>query len=226
VEMAVAAPVPVARLGLDLLKGKVIGTDDERDALARLADARSAGVAGEIATWALGILGASDTYAVDRVVRFFDALLQPTRQAAWAWLTGEAKPPAYDDPALWSRLIETPYDDLRLRLIDALKHRAMLPGVAADKLGPAVWAPVLLGIHRGGRAKLSALRQTADAIARDPANAGPLLPVLAVAIRSVRLPEARHGLAALVQAVDAHPALVDDVRRHFPELELGEVACR
>jgi hypothetical protein len=83
---------------------------------------------------------------------------------------------------------------------------------------------VLLNVHRGGRAKLTALRQTADAIARDPKNAEPLLPVLAVAVRSVRLPEARHGLAALVRAVDAHPPLADGVRRHFPELDLGEPA--
>jgi hypothetical protein len=90
----------------------------------------------------------------------------------------------------------------------------------------ALWSSVLLGIHRGGRAKLTALKQVSAAVARDPQNAGPLLPVLAVAVRSVRMPEARHGLAAVVQAVDAHPAIADAVKQHFPELELGEQACR
>jgi hypothetical protein len=49
--------------------------------------------------------------------------------------------------------------------------------------------------------------------------------VLAVGVRSVRLPESRHALAAVVRAVDAHPPLADAVKRHFPELELGEVVC-
>jgi hypothetical protein len=65
-----------------------------------------------------------------------------------------------------------------------------------------------------------------EAVAREPQNAAPLLPVLAVAVRSVRFPEARHGLAAVVRAVDAHPELADAVKRHFPELELGEQVCR
>jgi hypothetical protein len=225
VELASAAPVPVARLGFELLKQKPMKMPEDREQLARVADARAAGMAPEITAWALGALGADDAYSVDNVVRFFDALLEPTRQAAWTWLNA-GKNRAYDDPAFWSRLIETPYDDLRQHLVDALKQRATLPGVSTEALGPGLWAPVLLGIHRGGRAKLTALKQVSAAVARDPQNAGPLLPVLAVAVRSVRMPEARHGLAAVVQAVDAHPAIADAVKQHFPELELGEQACR
>jgi hypothetical protein len=79
---------------------------------------------------------------------------------------------------------------------------------------------VLLGIHRGGRSKLTALRHISDAVARDPHNAAALLPVLAVAIRSVRLPEARTGLAAVLGAVERAPALAGDVARFLPELQL------
>jgi hypothetical protein len=228
VELASAAPVPVARLGLELLRQKPVRTAEDREQLARVADARSAGLSAEIASWALGVLGADDVYLVDNVVRFFDALLEPTRHAAWTWLdsSGNSKPRAHEDPALWSRLIETPYDDLRMHLVDSLKRRATLPGVSSDKLGPALWAPVLLGIQGGGRAKLSALLQVSRAVARDPQNASSLLPVLAVAVRSVRFPEARHGLAAVVRALDVHPQLADAVKRHFPELELGEQVCR
>jgi hypothetical protein len=44
-----------------------------------------------------------------------------------------------------------------------------------------------------------------------------------VAIRSVRGPEARHGLAAIVAAVDARPDLEPLLKKHLPELSLTEV---
>ena len=77
-----------------------------------------------------------------------------------------------------------------------------------------------------------ALKFLPEAVARDPHNAEPLLPVLAVAIRSVRLPEARYGLAAVVGAVEANPDLAGALRKHLPELDLGApgdlgaVACK
>jgi hypothetical protein len=48
-----------------------------------------------------------------------------------------------------------------------------------------------------------------------------LLPVLAVALRSVRQPEARGGLAAVVTVVEARPELTDMVKRFLPELDLS-----
>src|SRR5205814_9747041 len=101
------------------------------------------------------------------------------------------------DPALWSRLIESPYDDVRAALVHRLKLRQSLPGVQTDSLA-FLWQTVLLNIHRGGRAKLIALNQISRQITAAPASAELLLPVVAVSIRSVRAPEARHGLAALV----------------------------
>ena len=70
-----------------------------------------------------------------------------------------------------------------------------------------VWTTVLLGVHRGGRAKLTALRQISQAIADEPDRAERLMPVLTVAIRSVRPPEARAGLSAILSAVAARPEL-------------------
>jgi len=54
---------------------------------------------------------------------------------------------------------------------------------------------------------------------REPETAHVLLPVLVVAIRSVREPEARHGLAAVVSAVEHQPSLIDTVKRLLPELQ-------
>jgi AmiR/NasT family two-component response regulator len=83
---------------------------------------------------------------------------------------------------------------------------------------------VLLGVHRGGWQKAKAVQQVAHAIVANPAQVETLLPVLAVAVRSVRGPEARAGLAAVVSLIEAQPQLADAVRRHLPEMKLEEVA--
>jgi hypothetical protein len=81
-------------------------------------------------------------------------------------------------------------------------------------------------VHRGGRAKRGALNQIADRIARRPAEAEALLPLLAIALRSVRAPEQRTALAAVARAAIREPALRGAVARALPELKLsGEVAA-
>jgi hypothetical protein len=244
VDLANAVPVPVARLGLRFLQTRRIDSADDRATVSRLSNARSAGVAGEITTWALSILGAAEHYDVDTVSRFFDSLLEPAREAAWNWLVGAtpASPGArggeegdagvaaagvsagYHDPTLWSRLIETPYDDLRFHVVKELERRATLPGTSVEQV-TIVWTTVLLNIHRGGRAKLAALKQISRAIVDDPARAEPLLPVLAVAIRSVRMPEVRTGLSAVVTAVEIHPPLASAVTKYLPEMQLAQEAA-
>jgi hypothetical protein len=168
-------------------------------------------------------LGSKDGYDADLVAPFFDSLTKEVREGAWAGLKEGA--PAYDDPVLWSRLLETPYEDVRLRLVEILEARAALPGASPTQLA-GTWAAVLLGIHRGGRQKLKAMRQISEAIAGDPAGSEPLIPVIAVAIRSVRPAEARPGLAALVSAIERHPPLAESAKRFIPELELSpQGAC-
>lgn len=213
---------PVAKLGLSLLKSRPIETAPHRQALVNLADARSAAVGYEIATWALSHLGRADVYDVHQVTRFFDSLLPQVRSAARDWLLAEtagAPSPGWNDATLWSRLLESPFEDVRLFLVDTLQSRRSLPGTGTSQL-TSLWVGVLLNIHRGGRQKLAALRQISDAIRRRPADAETLLPVLAVAIRSVRLPEVRSGLSAVVTALAERPELADRVRRELPELDL------
>ena len=303
VTMANAPAAPVARLGLHFLRRLTIATPPQRQAVSNVADLQSVPAAAEIVAWALGVIGTPEHYDVEQVTRFFDSLLAEVRDAAWAWLTthggatveagndrsgaAAATPsPGWDDPTLWTRLLETPHEDLRLRLVDLLERRATAsdprtstnsasraptrepkgsaPGSdrtgdatsqppspapkganpgrspwapsrkrsggsgalaprALHRLGPAalapMWTAVLLGIHRGGRRKLAALRQISDAIRSDPASADVLMPVLAAAIRSVRSPEARAGLAAIVSAVAARPELEAVVARELPELQ-------
>lgn len=226
-DLATAKPVPVARLGFRFLQARAIPRT-EQAALGQLADARCEAVAAELTGWALARVGAEERYEVEGVSRFFDSVVAPTRDAAWAWLTArtpDGKPTAgkaYGDPELWSRLAETPFEDLRLRIVDHLALRLESPDLGADQLAP-VWCAVLLGVHRGGRQKLKAVRELAEAIARQPEKAASLLPVLAVAVRSVRGPEMRAGLAAVMGLLARRPELGAEVRARLPELAFGEV---
>ena len=217
-DLCCAAPTPVVRLGFEFLKQRSITSPADQKKLVRLADATCAAMAGEMTAFALAVLGAHETYDRDAVTVFFDSLLPQMRAAAWAWLTTESV--GYADPALWCRLIETPFDDVRMRLIDCLQRRAELPGTSADALAP-LWCSVLAGVHRGGRQKPKAVRQIARAVEADGGLAASLLPVLSVAVRSIRGPEWRAGLAAIVSLVEARPELTDTVAEMLPELKLS-----
>jgi len=223
VEMACARPVPVVRLAMRFLQSRAPQSDDDRAAVAYLSRARCEGEGAAIAKWALAILGTQENYQADQIVRFFDSRLVSMRQASWDWLTAES--PGWNDSSLWSKLIESPYDDVRLKLVAALQYRAeAAPLVSADAQA-ALWCSVLLGIHRGGRTKLIALNQISRELGSHPDQAERLLPVLAVAIRSVRAPEARSGLSAIVSAVEARPEIEIVVTKFLPELKLAPRAA-
>jgi hypothetical protein len=227
VELASATATPVARLGFGFLKARNINTPSDRGLVSRLGNAKCPAVGRELSGWALGILGKGG-YSLDAVQSFFDSLLFEIRDGAWTWLISPGCP-AYNDPVLWSRLTETPFDDVRLKLVDHLERRASADGngssqaqdvaFQSDALTP-VWCSVLLGVHRGGRQKLKAVRQLGAALNANPGRTEQLLPVLAVAVRSVRRPEARAGLAAVVSVLESRPELGDLVKRHLPELSL------
>jgi hypothetical protein len=210
IELATARPIPVARLGLRMLQGRPL----DNAALAQLADARCEAAGKEIAAWALGLM----RYDTDTAARFFDSLNGQVRAGVWEWLRPAS--PGYNDSALFARLLETPHEDLRLGLVRMLQQRSGFPGADAAALAP-LWCAVLLGIHRGGREKIKALGQISRAIRTSPQHAAELIPVAAIAIRSVRPAEARQGLAAIVGAVTARPELGPIVGRFLPELDLS-----
>jgi hypothetical protein len=220
VSLACARATPVARLGLSWLTGRGINTDADRAAIVRLAHARCEAIGSEAAAFALAIVGSPHAYRAEDVVAFFDSLNTEVRRGAWEWLTPTSR--GCNDPALWSRLLETPYDDVRIRLIEQLDRRSRGEGSAVLSRQDLtnVWTTVLLGVHRGGRAKLKALRQISEAMAEHPDSAERLVPVLSVAIRSVRPAEVRAGLAAILTAVAEQPSLEAILERALPELRL------
>jgi hypothetical protein len=222
VALACARATPVARMGLSWLKSRSLAGLQDRARLGRLAGARCEAVGALVAEYALSILGSPQAYRMEDVSPFFDSLNVQVRRGAWDWLTPSS--PGYEDAALWSRLLETPYDEVRLRLVEELDKRTRRtagPTALARHDLAMVWTTVLLGVHRGGRAKLRALKQISEAIAAEPDRAERLVPVLAVAIRSVRPPEARAGLSAILSAVAARPELEATLARWIPELRLS-----
>jgi len=225
IELACNKATAVSRLGLGYLKSKAIQTPEDRAAIAALANSRCDATGREVTEWALRLIGPRDVYDRELVCRFFDSLNESVRDAAWDWLLKDSA--GYHDPGLFARLIETPFDRLRLSLIDLMHKRSIgaleTPGLRAtglEALAP-VWCSVLLSVHRGGRQKGKAVRQIGEAIREKPQAAELLLPILAVAIRSVRPSEARAGLSAVVGAVECHPELAAAVEKHLPELKLS-----
>jgi hypothetical protein len=216
VRLACAAPVPIARMGLDWLKSRPIASDEERQLLAPCAQARCLATAGELTRWVLSQVATRQCYLRELASALLDSLNSASRSAAWEWICDPGSP-GHEDAVLWSRLTETPHDDIRLPLIDLLHRRSGMPGLAEGALVP-VWSAVLSGVHRGGRQKLKAVVQLKDAIRRRPERAAELIPVLAVAARSVREPERASGLSALLELATQSGQLEAAVRQAFPEL--------
>jgi hypothetical protein len=218
--LATAEPVPVAALGLRMLQERHQQRRLTPTEVVQLSRAQCAATAEEMTTWALRQLNSDENYSVDSVVEFFDGLLEPMRAAAMTWLE-DSSSHGHDDAVLWSRLIETPFDDVRLRLVDCLQHRTTLHDVDVNSLNH-LWCSVLLGVHRGGRAKLKAMQQIQAAILRDSRHATKLLPVLSVAARSLRAPERRGAIAAMASLRNGNPELEAAIRSHLPEFQWAD----
>src|SRR5262249_40364106 len=125
---------------------------------------------------------------------------------------------ASTDTELWAALAESPYDDVRAFLV---KHLPAWQASFSPETLRHVWASTLFAIHRGGRTKRVALGQLSVRLAAKPELADGLLPLLAIALRSVRPAERRNALAAVTRAAVRAPALRDAISRKLPELEIA-----
>jgi hypothetical protein len=227
VRLACSRPLPVARVGLVLLQGKQPGSEADCRTLLGLVEAPAEPVRPDLVRWARGVLGASPLFQSAWVLEYLDSRHADVRAEGWTWLKQE--PGARDDFDIWKRLLESPYEDLRLKLVAELERRvadgtALISQSLLDQeLIRFLWASVLLNIHRGGRAKPLVVQQIVRRVERRPEEAAQLLPILSAALRSVRGPEWRAGLAGVVQLAERRPDLQPAIRSSFPELQL-EVA--
>jgi hypothetical protein len=225
VQLACSRPLPIARLGLTWLKTKQPTSAAECRKLLALAEAEAEPVRGEAIRWLRDVLSAAVEFQAVWILELLDSRHEDVRREAWTWFLGE--PRGRNDVSLWQRLLESPYDDIRLPLVVLLETGARQREIAAidrsqldAELIRFLWAAVLLNIHRGSRTKPHVVAQIVKRLERQPAEAPQLLPILSVALRSIRGPEFRAGLLGVVQLVERAPALRAEVRGVFPELEV------
>ncbi|WP_435020302.1 hypothetical protein TA3x_001753 [Tundrisphaera sp. TA3] len=219
-ELASRRPAPLARLGLDWLRARPLGEPAADALLTRLLEAECPSARVEILAWLRESLARLPEHRADRALRFLDSRHADARAEGWRWFL--ADPTLHQDVGIWRKLAETPHDDVRIALLADLEKRAgggdpSRLGLDPGSLRP-MWASVLLNVHRGNRAKPVAVRQIVQALRRNPDAAPDLLPLLGVALRSVRGPERRAGLAAVVQLVEKKPGVEPLARSSFPEL--------
>lgn len=213
VELARSNAAPVAALGLKWLRARPIRSFDDITLLLRLADAPSDTVRGEAIDWLIASLKDSSLTSPLHVRELIDAPFSDVRQKAIVWMLNDRR--FKNELTLWAAMTETPYDDVRATLVRHLEEAKS--SIDRTKL-EHVWATVLLAVHRGSRAKAVATRQIAERIIARPEDADGLLPLLGVALRSLRVPERRNAIAAIGRAAFFASGLREKISRHLPGL--------
>jgi len=218
VELTLARPASIARLGLGWLRTRHEQHPLSTTQLRRLATAECRWEAEVIADWAIAQLAQPERYSAEHLAEFFDSKQDPVRHAACRWLGSASveadRPTPQHDPHLWLKLVETPYDAVRFSLLDLLGRFLDASPDEMDKtLSPdqylRVLSAVVLCVNRGSRSKPKAIQQLASLAIRDPSQADVVVPVLAVAARSIREPEKAAGLSGLATIIDRHPQLAE-----------------
>jgi hypothetical protein len=212
--------VPLARLGFTFLQGKKPRTSEEVVAVFGLRNAEAEPLRVDLVQWACMVLGERPDFDPLWVLEFLDSRFEEVREVGWGWLQSDTR--ARDATQVWQRLLESPYDNIRLRLVamleDVVKEPAGGAKYPADRVR-LLWATVLLNVSRGSRAKPFVVRQIIDRLSANPDEAGELLPMVAVALRSIRGPEFRSGLSGVASFVAKNPTRKPLVEAVFPELQ-------
>jgi hypothetical protein len=217
VELACAKAGPVAELGLAWARGKPVKDEAALSAALGVARAGASRVREAGARWAAELCAASTFAAPEHVRELLDARFAEPRKAAFDLIQNQTR--FRESTVLWGALAESPYPDARDLLVRHLRERELAFGPESLR---HVWVTTLLAVHRGSRAKRAALGQIAERVARRPADAEALLPLFAIALRSVRAPERRAALAAVARAASREPRLRAALARALPELQLSE----
>lgn len=215
VKLAMHRSLPVASLGLLLLRRHSV-TESDLPKLLTLTQAECESIRPELAGWLRDALKKLGSPRAEWLLEFLDSKYADVRAVGWTWLQ---ETPLKDEPAIWHKLLESPYDDIQGPLVAELTERAKDAG---RDLVQFLWASVLVNIHRGGRYKPGVVAQINQRLENHPQEAGQLLPLLAIALRSLRGPEFRAGLTGVVSLLETQRELAPAIARQFPELQMTE----
>jgi len=216
IALACAPAAPVARLGLAWARGKRVETAGDLRTISRLASAGVASVRDAGAAWAAQTVAAHAEAMPEHLRELCDAPHADARSHA---LEAVVARPELAPLALWLALTESPYDDVRAVVIE---HARRWRDEAHEATLRRVWSSALLAVHRGSRVKPGVARAVAERIASHPGEAGALLPILGLALRSVRPAERLAAVAAVARAVYASPELRALAHQLMPELVVAD----
>ena len=213
ISLATQGKAPAARLGLGLARQRTV-TEYDLPALVPLSDARAHDVRAQGLQWLAGLLAEYPRVLIVR--ELLDSLHSEVRTVALQLLEATSQYAA--DERLLLSMLESPHADVRDALIRRLERFVTeMPPLHIQHL----WARVLLNVRNGSHTKRWALRQLTEHVLANPAHADRLLPLFAVALRSVRESERRAALAAIARCVYARPEMAETIQRFVPELSLS-----
>lgn len=234
VDLTTARPASIAKLGLVWLQQRHEQHPLSTDHLRRLASARCEWEANAIADWAIVELTQPERYSAEYLSEFFDAKSAAIRFSACQWLTSvltsqtsDQTLPTQHDPHLWLMLIETPYDEVRFSLLDLLGDfldktpEQIDESISVDQY-VRILSAVVLCVNRGSRNKPKAINQLSALAIRNPEKSDVVIPVLAIAARSIRDPEKAAGLSGLATIISQHPTLAAQVEGVISEWQWQE----
>ncbi len=217
VELACSTIAPVASLGFEWAKTRPVQGDADLDALLPLTQAGVKTVRQPATEWLAGLMLLNESPRMpERVRELLDSAFDDVRSQALTLMQKDKR--FGESQLLWAAMAESPWSEVREAMVAQLSERQ---AIYAPETLRAVWATSLLAIHRGGRAKRAVAVQVANRIITMQAEADALLPLLAIALRSIRAPERRQALANLARATLRVPALRPKVETLMPELKLS-----
>lgn len=217
-----------AMLGVEWAETKTVSTKDELEAALPVLDAPVREARDRAAQWIVPILLREELGLDAHVREILDSRHPDIRARGFTLL--EETPRFRDSIVLWAALAESPHADARAFLLALLARRkvALEATQLSDRSLHHLWATTLLEVHRGSRAKQRALTQLGERLESQPQQVEILLPLLSLALRSVREPERRGALSALVRTAARQPEVRAAIAQHAPEIEilgLGEPAA-
>jgi len=207
-----------AMLGIEWAETKTIDDKDALEEALPILDAVVDEVRARALHWLTPIL-AKEGLGLDAHMReLLDARHSDVRQQAFRMM--DETPRFKDSIVLWAALSESPHADGRAFLLKHLdKRRTSLEAShLSDRCLTQLWATTLLDIHRGSRAKRRAVTQLGDRIAAHPQESKVLMPLMGVALRSVRDAERRSAIASLVRAATLSPEVLEAAETYAHEL--------